>query len=81
MDHHKKEISMNLLTYNFCFLITNGNDLRLVGKQTDNTLILGEIRFSEKEEIRLKFDAKPKKRLSVDNPLSFSIISTASKRR
>lgn len=40
--------------------------------RADDTLILGEIGFSEKEEKNLKFNAKPKKQLSVSNQLSFN---------
>ncbi|KAI1002810.1 hypothetical protein K3495_g5393 [Podosphaera aphanis] len=72
MEHHVKELGMKPSTYDPCLLISTEDMFGLVGMQTDDTLILGEIRFSEKEEKRLKFNAKPKKQLFLDTPLQFN---------
>ncbi|KAI1001862.1 hypothetical protein K3495_g6346 [Podosphaera aphanis] len=72
MEHHVKELGIKPSTYDPCFLISTEDMFRLVGMQTDDTLILDEIGFSEKEEKRLKFNAQPKKQLSLDTPLQFN---------
>ncbi|KAI1003566.1 hypothetical protein K3495_g4640 [Podosphaera aphanis] len=48
MDHHMKELGMKPSNYDPCLLIENKNLFGLVGMQTDDTSILGEIGFSEK---------------------------------
>lgn len=77
MEHHTKELGMKPSTYDPCLLIANKDIFGLVGMQTDDTSILGDIKFSEKKEEKLKFNAKPKKQLSTTNPLVFngSILS------
>ena len=47
----------------------------VVGMQTDDTLILGSDEFAalkEKELAEVKFSAKPKDTLSLENPLIFN---------
>ncbi|KHJ36427.1 hypothetical protein EV44_g3709 [Erysiphe necator] len=72
MNHHKKELGMQSSTYDPCLLITEGDILGLVGMQTDDTLILGDNLFSELEERKLQFTAKPKQKLTRDKPLIFN---------
>ncbi|KHJ34316.1 hypothetical protein EV44_g4291 [Erysiphe necator] len=63
---------MQSSTYDPCLLITEGDILGLVGMQTDDTLILGDELFSELEERKLQFTAKPKQKLTRDKPLIFN---------
>lgn len=60
-------------TYDPCLLISKDKDVfGIVAMQTDNTLTLGEDRFSEFEEAELNFTAKLQEKLTIDNPLSFN---------
>ena len=56
---------MTISTYDPCFLITTIRDrFRVVGMQTDDTIILADEKFSELEEKELIFLTKPKEKLT-----------------
>jgi hypothetical protein len=63
-------------SYNLCFLIITTNDaFRVVGMQTDNTLILGDDNFAQIEDNELKkanLKAKPTKALLYETLLIFN---------
>ena len=67
---------MVTLIYDPCLLVTTIKDMfRMVGMQTDDTLIVGIENFSVLEEDELqkaKFTAKLKEQLSSENPLMFN---------
>ena len=75
--HHCKELDMSTSTYDPCLLITNNgaDEFGIVGLQTDDTLSIGTPTFSAAEEAALQrahFRAKPKDRLSENQPLEFN---------
>ena len=47
--HHKEKLEMVTLTYDPCLLVTDNGPLGIVGMQTDDTVILGDKRFNNKE--------------------------------
>ncbi len=63
-DHHKKNLNMTKLTYDFCLLFINQNEsssnfinqsiFELIKMQTNDTLMLKNDRFAELKEIELK---------------------------
>ncbi len=58
-DHHKKNLNITKLTYDFCLLFINQNDssdivFKLIEMQTDDTLMLRNDRFAELKENELK---------------------------
>jgi hypothetical protein len=58
-----------------CLLHATGSDIRLVGLQTNNTLILASTTFTEREDIKLKeagFVLKERERLTESHPLKFN---------
>ena len=63
-------------TYDLCLLVTTIKDMfRIVGMQTDDTLIVRMENFSALKEDELqkaKFTAKLKEQLSLENPLMFN---------
>jgi hypothetical protein len=67
---------MITLSYNSCFLIITTKDaFRVVGMQTDNTLILEDDNFAQIEDNELKkanLKAKPTKALSYETSLIFN---------
>ncbi|KAI1001022.1 hypothetical protein K3495_g7180 [Podosphaera aphanis] len=72
-NHHREELLMQTSTYDPCLLISNDRDaFGAVAMQTDDTLILGEKQFSDREEAKLKFMAKPKEHLTTNNSISFN---------
>ena len=74
--HHLTKLSMVTSSYDPCLLITKSDDIfGIVGMQTDDTLILSDSKFSNLEEDELNkasFSAKPKQKLSVNQPLLFN---------
>jgi hypothetical protein len=63
--------------YDLCLLITKDKEglFRLVGIQTNNTLILRDDQFIVQEDVELKkaeLLVKPSKQLTKDNPLLFN---------
>lgn len=72
-NHHREELLMETSTYDPCLLICTDRDVfGVVAMQTDDTLILDEKQFSDREEAKLKFTAKPKEHLTANNPISFN---------
>jgi hypothetical protein len=75
-NHHREKLSMVTSTYDPCLLITSSSErFGIVGMQTDDTLMLCDTEFSQLEEDELnkaKFTAKPKEKLTADNPLLFN---------
>jgi hypothetical protein len=74
--HHVYKLLMETSTYDPCLLITNTEEyFGVVGMQTDDTLILADEKFSDREEeerAKAKFLAKPKEKLAPENPLIFN---------
>ena len=74
--HHKERLGMETSSYDPCLLISAKNmPFGVVGMQTDDTLILGDQDFEQREEDELKrakFAAKPTEKLSYDTPLIFN---------
>ena len=75
-NHHKEKLSMTTSTYDPCFLITTGKEaFRIVGIQTDDTLILASEEFlalEDRELSKANFLAKPKEALTPEDPLIFN---------
>ena len=75
-NYHYEKLSMVTLMYDPCLLITSLLEyFSIVGMQTDDTLMLCNTKFSQLEEDKLnktKFTAKPKEKLTIDNPLLFN---------
>ena len=74
--HHQEQLSMTTSTFDPCLLITTTKEpFGVVGMQTDDTLILGDDKFSALEEDELakaKLLAKPKEKLDSTTPLIFN---------
>lgn len=76
-EHHREKLGMETSTYNPCLLVTKTTikNFRLVGMQTDDTLIVSTEEFSREEQRALEeanFKAKPKQRLETGAPLEFN---------
>jgi hypothetical protein len=74
--HHKVELKMETSSYDPCLLITTTREaFAIVGMQTDDTLILGNKEFTQREEEAIKkakFIAKPVETLTYETPLIFN---------
>jgi hypothetical protein len=65
---------MNQSTYDPCLLYSN-HPFGVVSIQTDNTLILRDSQFIEKEQLQLQranFSAKEREQLSAEHSLKFN---------
>ena len=74
-NHHTKNLSMKISTYDPCLLYANDEGLGMVGLQTDDSLILADEAFAAEEEKQLrkeKLMAKDRERLTVKQPIKFS---------
>ncbi|KAI0993761.1 hypothetical protein K3495_g14423 [Podosphaera aphanis] len=75
-SHHRDKLHIVTSTYDPCFLISMTKDsFGVVGMQTDDTLILCNSAFADKEEEELKkagLQAKPREKLDLENPLIFN---------
>lgn len=84
-SHHIQELRMSQSTYDPCLLHTGGSTqykgkgdrdgFGLVGLQTDDTLILGDARFTANEATAIKraqFQSKEREQLTKDHPLKFN---------
>jgi hypothetical protein len=70
-------LAIRTLTFDLCLLVTKDQDgpFRLVGMQTNDTLILGDQAFVELKDSKLKkanLLAKPAKQLIEQTPLLFN---------
>ncbi len=67
---------MTTFTFNPCFLIiTMGTPFRIVGMQTNNTIILGDNLFSALKKdklVKANLMVKPKEKLNLTTPLLFN---------
>lgn len=75
--HHRDLLGMETSTYDPCLLVTtaSSSSFGCVGMQTDDTLGLSDLEFSERENKALAdaaFTAKPKTILSPHTPLMFN---------
>lgn len=75
--HHIDRLHMTTSTYDPCLLIssTENSEFACIGMQTDDTLGLSTMAFSNQEEEKLQkaqFKAKPKQILTKDEPLMFN---------
>jgi hypothetical protein len=76
-NHYLKKLQIMTSTYDSCLLISDiGNpEFACIEMQTDDTLGLSTVKFSKHEDEQLKaatFSAKPKQRLTIDEPLVFN---------
>ena len=69
--HHIEKLGMKISAHDNCLLYAK-DEFGIVGLQTDDTLILADKAFAEKEEKQLTFSAKPRERLSTEHPLNFN---------
>ncbi|KID81354.1 Ribonuclease H-like protein [Metarhizium guizhouense ARSEF 977] len=73
--HHRENLQMVTSTYDPCLLISGSDKFGIIGMQTDDTLGLTDLQFSDLEEEELQkaaFAAKPKEILTTENPLTFN---------
>ena len=75
--HHRVKLGMKTSTFDLCLLMTHDKNgpFGLVGLQTDDTLILGDEAFIERENDELhkaKLIAKPAEKLTSTTPLLFN---------
>jgi len=74
--HHREKLGMITSTYDPCLLITSTKEsFGLVGMQTDDTIILADTTFAEKENdelMKAAIRAKPKEKLSDEHSLMFN---------
>lgn len=76
-SHHRKKLQMIPSTYDPCLLLSTLSNLNfgIVGMQTDDTLGLTDVPFSDMEEEELTkaaFTAKPLQHLAPNEPLIFN---------
>ncbi|EED15482.1 conserved hypothetical protein [Talaromyces stipitatus ATCC 10500] len=76
-SHHTEKLQMETSTYDPCLLhcTNSSNGFGVVGMQTDDTLILADEAFANREEKEIKaarIQCKPRERLSPTNPLKFN---------
>ena len=72
--HHKENLGMEESTYDPCFLYRSG-PFGIVGMQTDDTLILADNDFANKEEAEIKVAkiiTKDREHLTSTQPLKFN---------
>jgi hypothetical protein len=72
--HYCEKLTMKVLTYNPCLLITLASSecFRIMGMQTDDIFGLNDDTFAIKKSQKLVFTAKKKQFLTPDNPLFFN---------
>ena len=71
--HYIEKLSIATSTYNLCLLITQTpSTFRIVGIQTNDTLILVQEKFAQLKEEELIFTTKPKENLTTKAPLIFN---------
>ena len=73
-NHYVKGLLIDQSTYDPCLLYSN-HPFGVIGMQTDDTLILRDSEFIEKEQIQLQkagFLAKDREQLSLGNDLKFN---------
>ena len=74
-NHHREKLGMTTSTYDPCLLITLSSRFGIVGMQTDDIIILCDEEFGRMEDDELqkvKFMAKPKEKLTPENPMIFN---------
>lgn len=76
LGHHVKALEMEQSAHDPCLLVTKTPGVfGLVGMQTDDTLILANKPFADKEDEKLAeagFAAKPRQELTVEEPILFN---------
>ncbi|MDV3160358.1 MAG: hypothetical protein Q8787_02685, partial [Sweet potato little leaf phytoplasma] len=72
--HHTDVLQMQTSTYDPCLLISKptATGFGIVGMQTDDTLGLSDRAFADNETKELRFKAKDKQALTIDNPIDFN---------
>jgi hypothetical protein len=77
-NHHLTRLGMSQSSYDPCLLFTpyqSKTGQGIVGLQTDDTLIVCDSAFREKESTELQkaaFPAKPREQLTTDHPITFN---------
>jgi hypothetical protein len=76
-NHHRKNLQMETSSFDPCLLISipGSTSIGIVGMQTDDTIGLSDDGFDQDEDKELQkaaFVAKPKQRLSTEQPLIFN---------
>src|SRR5580692_7050629 len=80
--YHREQLEMEQSTYDPCLLFTTGQNLGVIGLQTDDTLLLADEDFAEKEEKKLRkagFMTKDREKLTSSSPIKFNGGSITSK--
>ena len=63
---------MITLTYDPCLLVTDNGPLGIMSMQTDNTVILGNRRFNDRESQKIVFKSKAKTELKKRTVIIFN---------
>jgi hypothetical protein len=71
-QHHKERLGMVTSTYDPCLMVTDNGPLGIVGMQTDDTIILGDKTFNERESQEMTFKCKVKTELKKGTALTFN---------
>ena len=70
--HHKEKLEIVTLTYDSYLLVTDNGPLDIVGMQTDDTVILGDRRFNNRESQEITFKSKTKTELKKRTAITFN---------
>jgi hypothetical protein len=73
--YHREKLRMDQSTYDPCLLFTKGNNIGIIGLQTDDTLLLADRSFAAEEERELQkvgFLTKEREELTATNPIKFN---------
>ena len=70
--YHREKLKMEQSTYDPCLLFTKGDNIGIIGLQTDDTLLLADKDFAAEEEKELQkvgFLTKEREELMATNPI------------
>jgi hypothetical protein len=73
--YHREKLKMEQSTYDPCLLFTKGDNIGIIGLQTDDTLLLADRDFAAEEEKELQkvgFLTKEREELMATNPIKFN---------
>ena len=70
--YHKEKLEIVTLTYDSCLLVTDNDSLDIVNMQTDNTIILRDRSFNNRESQKIIFKSKTKTELKRKTVIIFN---------
>ena len=73
--YHHEKLKMEQSTYDPCLLFTKGDNIGIIGLQTDDTLLLANKDFAAEEErelLKVGFPTKEREELTTTNPIKFN---------